>query len=205
MSRRLSPILATLSGVALVAAFVGWKLAGSTSARDAETMCNAEGRSGLWLDRDMASLSGWIRVRLTTPEGGQWFEALRDAPLTQRAGDLRSRARAAGLAACPLAESYARLRAVALYRADLQQACSRFTYPGMEDLPVAMRVQRLAEWLETQAATEQAHVLAATIHQDASRGDAKHWLRSAAAEAGVYTCDVATMVTAEAPLACAAR
>jgi hypothetical protein len=202
----LAPWLAPAVGLMGVGACVAWELAAATLAADLDAICYAETRSGFVLDREMGRLSAWVLAHLRTPEGAAAFRALRDEPLEERAADLATRAHAASLRACPLVASYDTLAAESRYRADVQQACSRFTFPGMTDLPPSERVQRLAEWLDARASCPRSRALAVAIREEPRIDDAQQWMRNASREAGSFSCDIAaTLGAPPPPLACAPR
>jgi hypothetical protein len=194
--------LAPLAGLAWVGAFSACELAATPSA-DLDAICHAEARSGFAIDREMGRLSAWVLAHLRTPEGASVFRALRDEPLGERATDLALRASAASLGACPLVASYEALDDASRYRADVQHACSRFTFPGMTDLPMSERVQRLAEWLDTQGVSTRGRALSVAIRQEPHVEDVQQWMRNASREAGSFSCDiVATLGAPPPPLAC---
>lgn len=196
-------MVAFAAGVAWAFAFAAWELTTATTARDIDTICYAEARSGLSLGHDMGRLSGWVLAHVRTPAGGSLFRTLRDAPLGERAGYLAVRARAASLSACPLAASYEAVVAASRFRADVQQACSRFTFPGMTDLPPAARVQRIAEWLDTQGGSPLSRALADAIREEPRIDGAQQCMRNASREAGAFSCDIAAAIGAPMPaLAC---
>jgi hypothetical protein len=197
-----APLAAATLGFALVGSVVSWMLFASTYARDVDTICNAEVASGFQLDRDMARVTQWIRERLATRQGGALFALLRDEPVRRRGHDLRAEAAALALKACPLAQSYDEQWAQAEYRADLQRLCSRYTFPGIADLAPAARVQRLAEWLDTEAGTAKARALASPLRFVSTGREGVSLLREAATQADLPTCDVGGMLEAEAPLSC---
>jgi hypothetical protein len=201
-----APWLASAVGLAGVGVCAAWELATATPAADIDTVCHAETRSGFALDREMGRLSAWVLAHLRTPEGAAAFRALRDAPLAERAADLTRRARASSMRECPLAASYQALAAESRYRADVQQACSRFTFPGMADLPPPERVQRLAEWLDGQGSCARSRALAVAIREEPRIEDAQQWMRNASREAGSFSCDVAaTLGAPTSPQACTPR
>jgi hypothetical protein len=199
---RLAPLAAAALGVILVLGVVSWKLLASTYPEDVTTICNAEIASGFFLDREMGNVTEWVRGHLTTRQGGEFFASLRDEPLGDRARDLRAQAHALALGGCPLAQSYDELQAQAEYRADLQRLCSRFTFPGLGELAPAQRVQRLAEWIETEAITPRARLLAAPMGSARTVTDSGALLAQAAAEANLFTCDLAGTLEAAASLTC---
>ena len=194
-----APLIALGAGVAWVGAFAACELAAATIETDIGTICDAEARSGLSLDHDMGRLSAWVLAHLRTPSGAYLFRELRDEPLGERARDLEARARAASLPSCPLAAAYEGLTSASRYRSDVQQACSRFTFPGLGDLPHAERVQRLAEWLDTQGSSPRSRALSAVIRQEPRIEDAQQWMRNASREAGSFSCDIAAALGAPAP------
>ncbi len=197
----MAPLAAAAFGIALVGGVVSWKLLASTYAEDVTTICNAEITSGLLLDREMAKVTEWVRGRLTTRQGRELFASLRDEPLGDRARDLRAEARAASFGTCPLAESFEELQRQAEYRTDLQHLCSRFTFPGLAELAPPERVQRLAEWIDAQATTARARVLASPLRSATAR-DSRLLLAQAAAEANLLSCDVAGALEAAPSLTC---
>jgi hypothetical protein len=198
----LAPLAAAALGIALVGTVVSWKLLASTYAADVTTICNVEITSGLLLDREMAKVTEWVRGRLTTRQGQELFASLRDEPFGDRASDLRAEAHASAFGTCPLAQSYEELQRQAEYRTDLQHLCSRFTFPGLGELAPRERVQRLAEWIDTEATTARARVLASPLRSAKTAGDSRSLLAQAAAEANLLSCDVAGTLEAAPSLTC---
>ncbi len=197
-------MLASAAGALWVIVFAAWELTTTTMARDLDVICTAEARSGFSLDHDMGRLSAWVLAHVRTPEGGSLFRTLREVPLGDRAAYLA--ARAASRPGCPLAASYEAVVAASRYRADVEQVCSRFTFPGLADLPAAERVQRVAEWLETQGTSPRSRDLAAAIREEPRIADVQQWMRNASREAGAFSCDIAATLGAPAPaLACSTR
>jgi hypothetical protein len=175
----------------LLAAVIAWRLAGGRYPADVETICAAEFRSGFTLRRDMPALGEWVRAHLATPEGNELCAALSDAPFVDRAARLRSEARTLGLAACPLARSYAELAAEGDARADLQRLCSYVTFPGIEQLDDGARLERVESWIERDAASAGTKALAEPLRRADTPLDRARLLRAYANELGVLSCDLA--------------
>ncbi len=178
----------------LIVGVVAWRLAGATYRADVETICHAEARSGFTLRKDMPALGEWVRGLLATPEGNEFYASLADAPMADRATRLRSEALALGLAPCPMARSYEELVADGESRADLQRLCSYATFPGLERLDDASRLQVLEAWIASEATSARTKALAEPL-RTAERPEARaRVLRAAAKEIDVYSCDLAKTI-----------
>lgn len=178
---------------------VAWRLAGATYRADVETICGAEGRSGFTLRRDMQALGEWVRGHVATPEGNELYASLGDSSMAERATHLDAEALALGLATCPLARSYEGLVADGESRADLQRLCSYVTFPGIERLDDAARLDAVEAWIAGQSADARTKGLAEPLRKAETAAERARILRSSAREIDVYSCDLAK--TLESPQA----
>ncbi len=186
-------------GVALVGGVVAWKLAGSTYRGDIETICDAEKRSGVTIERDMAKVTQWVRGQLATPEGNEFFSSLAETKMIDRAKRLRGEATTFHIAACPMVASYELVAAEGDYRSDLQHLCSSAAFPRLAELDDAGRLARLEDWIENQAKSPRTKELADRLRQPTTGAERARLLRDTAGKMDVYSCDGAR--TLESPQA----
>jgi hypothetical protein len=189
---------APLGGL-LVLGVVVWRLAGATYSADVDTICDAEGRSGFTLRRDMAALGEWVRGHLTTPEGNKLYASLGDVSVAERAQHLGAEALAVGLSTCPMARSYEGLVADGESRADLQRLCSYVTFPGIERLDDAARLDAIEAWIARESKNARTRGLGEPLRKAGTAVERAQILRSSAREIDVYSCDLAK--TLESPQA----
>jgi hypothetical protein len=185
-------------------AIVTWRLVSATVRHDLVTICDAEVESGGSLRRGLAGVSEWTRDRLRTPEGQRLFASLRDSPMAERAALLADRARAEGIASCPVAETYAALAREAAYRVDMQGLCSYVTFPGFADLDEASRVAAIEAWVRERGTSPRTDALVRALRAASSAGERALALRLAAAEIDVLTCDIAGVAARPAVVTCEA-
>jgi hypothetical protein len=199
----LAPAVA-LGGSLLLAAAAGGRLA-ATPRADVAAICDAERESGTPMRRSLASVAEWTRDHVRSPEEQLFFSSLRDAPLAERADRLRLHARAAGIPACPLADTYAELAREALYRADMQSLCSTVTFPGFSELDPTERVDALEAWTRERAASPRTSALIGALREATTPDERARAFRQAAGEIDVVTCDLAALLGRPAVEACTVR
>jgi hypothetical protein len=190
--------LATAGGLLLLSGLVIWRLGGPKYASDVATLCDAEGRSGFGLRREMPALGDWIRGHVVTPRGNVLLARLGDLPMADRAAAIRVEAQAAGVAACPLADSYDAIVAEGATRADFQRLCSYVTFPDLATHGDAARLTAIEHWLATQATDPATRALADPLREATTPAERARLLRDASKDAGLLTCDIARVV--ETPL-----
>jgi hypothetical protein len=154
-------------------------------------MCSAEARSGLTLRRDMPALTEWVQSRMTTPEGAAVYASLRDLPIGDRGGHLRSAAGARGIGGCAAAAAYDDLAVAARDRGELQHLCSRIDLPPMDDLDEPSRLQLLEEWIDARTVGARAKQLGVRLPDAAPGPDRAGVLAAAARELGILSCETA--------------
>ncbi len=181
---------------------VAWRLASATVRGDVVTICDAEGDSGRPLRQGLAAVSEWTQDRLRTAEGQRFFSSLRDAPVAERAALLESRARAAHVASCPLAATFAALASEASYRADMQGLCSYVTFPAFAELDEASRAAAIEAWVRERATSPRTQALVPALRGATSSAERARVLREAAGEIDVVTCDIAGLVARPVVLSC---
>jgi len=177
------------AGLLLVLAIAGWRLGDASYADDVTTICDAEGRSGLTLRRDMPALTEWVRARLGTPRGSALFASLRDLPFAERGAQLRAAARVTETR-CRVADAYDALAEEAVFRGDVEHLCSRVETP-VADLDEGERLQLLEEWIATRAASERTAAIGGWLRAATGPEDRAGVLAAAAHGAGLLSCDVA--------------
>jgi hypothetical protein len=177
-------------GAALLASVAAWKLAGSSYAADVLTICDAEQASGFAIEKQMTRVTQWVRAHLTTPEGNELFSTIADTRVVDRAAQLRREATGRKIAVCPMVDAYERLAAQNEYRADLQKICSPLTFPDPGEQDDDMRLARLQAFVDTQAKSPRSRELVDSL-RNAAAGARGKLLRTAAAEADIYRCEMA--------------
>jgi len=180
-----------VAGLALVGGVVAWRLVTATVRADFETICHAEGRSGLTLGKDMPALTVWLRGHLATPAGNELLSRLGDAPMADRGPRLRSEAAASGIGACPIAQSYDALAIDGAYRADLQRLCSYVTFPDLAERDDAGRLAAVEDWIASAAANARTRALAGPLRDANAPAERARVLRAASREMDIFTCDTA--------------
>jgi hypothetical protein len=180
-------------GVVLLGGVVGWKLLGSTYRADLEAICNAEQGSGFTIQKDTPKVTAWIRAHLATAEGNELFSSLSDARLVDRAKRLKEESSSRNVAPCPMIASYERLAAEGEYRGDLQHACSSMTFPRLAELDDGARLDKIEEWVDTQAKSPRTKELAAQL-QRAPAPERGKVLRDTAGNMDVFSCEVAKIL-----------
>ena len=200
MSREQTVALASgLAGLALLAGVVVWRLASASYRADIETICHAEARSGLVMNKDMQALTAWVRAHLTTPEGNELLSSLGDAPMSARAARLGDAAASAAVGPCPMTAAYEFLVRDGDYRADLQRLCSYVTFPDLAADDDAARLAALEDWIEGQARNPRTKALAGPLRGAGTAAERARVLRQASGEIGIFTCDVAKTVETPPP------
>ena len=177
-------------GTTLVVAVGVWKVARSSYTADVRTICAAEHESGFAIEKQMTSVTQWVRARLTTPEGNELFSGIADARVVDRAAHLRREASARKIAVCPMVDAYERMAAQNEYRADLQKICSTLTFPDLREQDDDMRLARVLDFADTQAKSPRSRRLLDSL-REAAAGARGELLRAAAADADIYRCEVA--------------
>jgi hypothetical protein len=173
---------------------VAWRLVGATYRADVETICSAERRSGFTLRKEMPALGEWVRAHLATAEGNELYASLGDMPMADRASRVRSEARALALGPCPMARSYEELVAEGVSREDLQRLCSFATFPGLERLDDAARLEVIEAFIASDASDARTKALAEPLREATTSEERARVLRAAAKAIDVYSCDLAKTV-----------
>jgi hypothetical protein len=180
--------LVAAAGACTLAAVVAWRLLASY-ARDLETVCEAEARSGLAMRRDMAGVGEWARAHLATAQGNRFFMELEDLPVAERARRLDAEARAHGIASCALVAAYGGLVQDGRSRAEMQRICSRVTFPDLPNVTADERAATLERWTEADGAGPQLQALGDGLRAAATHADRARLLVATAHAVDVLTCD----------------
>jgi|HubBroStandDraft_6_1064221.scaffolds.fasta_scaffold327227_1 hypothetical protein len=189
-------------GVLLGVVIAVSKLLGATVARDVETLCNAESASGFAVHKNAARVTAWTQDHLETGEGGRLLASLRDLPLDERAPWLQQRSRAAGISSCPMVSVYDELYRQWRSKQELQHLCSAATFPDLDKLDDAERLQAIEEWLTLHASMVDSRRLGSRLSGVDSAAAAAELMRDAANDVGLLSCDVARILTVPAIQSC---
>jgi hypothetical protein len=181
-------------GAALVVGVIVWRLAGATYRSDVETICRAEDRSGFTLRRDMPALADWVRGHLATSEGNELYASLGDVSMARRADRLRQVATTLGLTSCTMVSSYEELVVDGRYRAELQRLCSYLTFPDLERLDDASRLDVIEAWIDGEATDPRTKALGEPLRAATTPAERARLLRAAAREIDVFSCDLAKTI-----------
>jgi hypothetical protein len=176
------------AGLLLVGSVIAWRLLGVSFRADIETICNGEKSSGYTAEKDMAKVTQWVRDHLGTPEGNQFYSAMNEAKLPERARLLQSKVSEVKVDPCPMVPSLQQVAAEGEYRVDLQHLCSRLTFPKLDEEDDETRLRRLEDWIDQQAKSPRTKELADPLKQAAPADRAKI-LSDAAAKEDVFSCE----------------
>ncbi len=177
------------AGLLLVGSVIAWRLLGVSFRADVDTICNGEKSSGYTADKDMAKVTQWVRDHLGTPEGNQFYSAMSDARMPERAKLLQSKAAEVKVDPCPMVTSLEKVAAEGEYRSDLQHLCSRLTFPKLEEMDDDARVAKLLTWIDQQAKSPRTKELTDPLKQAASPADRARILSDAAGKVDVFSCE----------------
>lgn len=187
-------LIVAFLGAFLGGAVVADRLFGATYAHDLATLCNAEAESGFAMKRNMARVTAWSQDHIQTAEGGRALASLRDLPLEERAGWLQQRSRAAGLSSCSMVGAYEELAGRWRSKQELQRLCSAFTFPDLEKLAPAERVQVIDEWFVLHASTPDVRLFGIGLDRREKAAERAARLRDEATDFGILACDVAKIL-----------
>jgi hypothetical protein len=176
------------AGLLLVGSVIAWRLLGVSFRADIETICNGEKSSGYTSEKDMAKVTQWVRDHLGTPEGNQFYSAMSDAKLPERAKLLQSKVSEVKVDPCPMVASLQQAAAEGEYRVDLQHLCSRLTFPKLDEEDDEMRLGRIEDWMDKQARSPRTKELADPLRQAAPADRAKI-LGDAASKVDIFSCE----------------
>jgi hypothetical protein len=176
------------AGLLLVGSVIAWRLLGVSFRADIETICNGEKSSGYTAEKDMAKVTQWVRDHLGTPEGNQFYSAMNEAKLPERAKLLQSKVSEVKVDPCPMVTSLQQVAAEGEYRVDLQHLCSRVTFPKLDEMDDDARIAWLLDWVDRQARSPRTKELADPLKQAAPADRAKI-LSDAAAKEDVFSCE----------------
>jgi len=186
-------------GVVMVGGVIAWKLLGASYKRDIDTICNAEGRSGIGADKDFAKLTSWVRDHLGTPEGNEAYSALGDAKVNERSKKMQDDADQAHVGPCPFVASLDKLSALTDYRSDLQHLCSNMTFPKLLASEDPVRLKMLSGWIDRSAKSPRTKELYAQLAATPPGPPRATVLREAATNGSVLACDNAKSLEAPPP------
>jgi hypothetical protein len=186
-----------IAGAVLLGGVVAWKLLGSSYKGDVETVCNGEAASGLTLEKDTSKVTAYVRQHLGTPEGNTFYSTLTDTKLSDRAKRLEDEANKVGVRSCPAVASIQKIASTAEYRSDMQRLCSSAAFPHLGELDDGARLNKLEDWIDTQAKSPRTKEIGAALRQGSGADRAK-LLRETAQTVDIFQCDVAK--TLEGPI-----
>jgi hypothetical protein len=186
-----------LAGILLLAGVVVWRLTAGSYKTDLRKICDAEKASGAD-PHDVQRAEAWAKDHAETPEASAWLTELLKKGMSERAKTLKDEAQKYGIASCPLATTYERMRLEGEYRADLLAMCTSMDVGVVELGDDDERLRLMLEWINAKAKSTRTKALA----DDLAKADAKARpgiLRDAASGMSVYQCElVATLLKPQA-------